>query len=315
MLPTASKTELGLWAGLRGGRLSHAGAYVDNLGTVLPLAPGVFLDRVALGICLDPLKLKGAAAINMIGGGVKIDGSLEYAEAFAGAPWYVEARGGIEVYSNRMAEAYLKYQGTGMLDFGFNTQLVFGPASINGGVNGWVETRDPSRFNVKGNAKVCVDKIACATGEAVLSTIGVAGCLTVTVASVPVPYWKGPAPWDWGTNWVPVSVNGGAGLQVGRAQAQPDDRDLLNRHVRAARGLRAAQDGAPSVNLPDGLSAATIVVQGQGGAPKVTLVGPDGRRIASPGHPDGSFVKDDHLLSEDGDAQTTTVMVAKPAGG
>src|SRR5262249_4595202 len=40
VLPTASKTELGFWGGLRAGQLANVGGYVDNLGTAVPLAPG-----------------------------------------------------------------------------------------------------------------------------------------------------------------------------------------------------------------------------------------------------------------------------------
>ena len=63
----------------------------------------------------------------------------------------------------------------------------------------------PSRFNVSGNIEVCVDSLACANANGVVSNVGAAGCITVTVALVPVPYWKGPMPWDVGVRWEPVA--------------------------------------------------------------------------------------------------------------
>jgi hypothetical protein len=65
VLPTESKTELGVFAGLRDGAFSYAGAQATNLGNAVPLASGVYLDRVGLAICVNPppLRFKGAAGV------------------------------------------------------------------------------------------------------------------------------------------------------------------------------------------------------------------------------------------------------------
>ena len=145
VLPTASKTELGLWGGLRGGRLSHAGAYVDNLGTTVPLAPGVFLQSVRLGVCLEPppFKVKGGAAVSFgptVAGksAVRLDGDLYYSDAYGNDPWVIRADGRLTLFDKQVASAYFQYQGTGMIDFGFEAELRFGPAHIGGGVEGWI---------------------------------------------------------------------------------------------------------------------------------------------------------------------------------
>ncbi|HEX6024902.1 MAG TPA: Ig-like domain-containing protein, partial [Solirubrobacter sp.] len=64
VLPTPSRTELGLWGGLRAGKLANAGGFVDNLGTLVPLWPGAWLQSARLGVCLDPppFQIKGGVA-------------------------------------------------------------------------------------------------------------------------------------------------------------------------------------------------------------------------------------------------------------
>ncbi len=89
VLPTPSHTELGLWGGLRGGQLANAGGYVDNLGTLVPLWPGAWLQSVRLGVCLDPppFQIKGGIAVGLapLNNGspaVRIDGDFLYRAAY-----------------------------------------------------------------------------------------------------------------------------------------------------------------------------------------------------------------------------------------
>jgi hypothetical protein len=74
VLPTESATEVGVFAGMRGDAFSYAGAQVTNLGNAVPLATGVYLDRIGLAICVTPppLRFKGAAAVRF---GARVRGS------------------------------------------------------------------------------------------------------------------------------------------------------------------------------------------------------------------------------------------------
>jgi hypothetical protein len=327
VLPTASGTELGLWGGLRAGRLSHAGAYVDRLGTLVPLAPGVFLDRVALGVCLEPppFQVKGAAAIafgpSFRGkAGVVVDGSFQYRDAYQGQPWMIRAQGGLTMFDYRLAEAYLQYQSTGLVDFGFTGKLAFGPASLEGGANGWVETQGAKRFNVNGFMNVCVDSLACARANAVLSSVGAAGCITVTIMSVPVLVkdhdWVWYQPWKVHWESAPIAVTGGAGYtwQTQRLDLMVASCSLgrweLARPARVSQAL-----GGHVLDIAPGQTAVSFQVRGEGAPPKIVLTGPDGRRVESPDRSGGAFVKDQYLLAENDQDATTTVMVVRPAGG
>lgn len=324
-LPTASKTELGLWGGLRGGRLSHAGAYVDNLGTMVPLAPGVFLESVRLGVCLDPppFRVKGGAGVSFgpsVGGksAVRLDGDLYYSDAYGNEPWVIRADGRLRLFDKEVASAFFQYQGTGMIDFGFEAGLRFGPASIEGGVNGWIETRSPSRFNVQGHVRVCVDDIACAGGEAVFSTIGASGCLSVEVVEVPILVkdrdWKWYAPWRVHWEWRPVTIEGGAGYTWNTKKL---DLMLASCSIGKwvlARPSQAGGDGMLKVTVPADMPAFTVRLHGNGGSPKADLVGPDGRRIPMSGD-GGVFVKNSHLIATNPEDNSTSIMITHPAAG
>ena len=212
-----------MWGGLRNGKLSHAGAYVDGLGTMVPLAPGVFLESVRLGVCLEPppFQVKGGAAVSFgpsVDGksAVRIDGDLHYSDAWNGTPWFIKANGSLSLFGKQVATSDFTYWGSGMIDFNFNGKLDFGVASVEGGVAGWIETRSPSRFNVEGWVAVCVHSIGCLEGRAVASSIGAAGCIKVTLHGGPgagqgqglADLWT---PWRVHWEWQKVSVKGGAG--------------------------------------------------------------------------------------------------------
>ena len=325
VLPTASKTEVGMWAGLRAGRLAYAGGFAENLGTAVPLAPGVFLQRIALAVCLEPppFQLKGGAGISFgpdFNGGqaIRVNGNFLYRDASNGQPWLIRADGELLLFDRRIATAYVQYQGSGMLDFGFDADLKFGPLRVAGGVNGWVETQGQRRFNVTGYVLVCVDSIACADATAVISSRGVAGCITVTLFSLPVLVKDADWVWwePWRVHWEsqPVSVTGGAGYTWSTRAI-----DLMAGSCSVGNWTEARAAQAPGgvqvVRVPEGEMAVSFRVIGLGGPPRVTLVGPHGERIVMPDRPGGAFRKDHYLIASDPATQTTAIMVPKPAAG
>ncbi|HEY6889645.1 MAG TPA: Ig-like domain-containing protein [Solirubrobacter sp.] len=325
VLPTEAKTELGLWGGLRGGRLSHAGAYVDNLGTAVPLAPGVFLQSVRLGVCLEPppFQVKGGAGISLgpsVNGVslVRLDGDMHYSDAYGDQPWFIRADGRLRLFDKQVASAYFQYWGTGMIDFGFEAGIDFGPANISGNVDGWIQTKSPSTFNVQGHVEVCVDSVACAEGDAVFSTVGAAGCISVSIVRVPMlvknDNWKWYAPWRMHVEMVPIKVKGGAGYTWSRK-----DLDLMLASCSIGKWVLArpsqAGDVPTLVLVPADMPAFTVRMHGKDAPPKVDLVGPDGRRIAMTDYEGGGFVKGSHLIATNPDDNTTSIMVTNPAAG
>ncbi len=326
VLPTASKTELGMWGGLRAGRLSYAGAYVDHLGTVAPLAPGIFLESVRLGVCLEPppFQVKGGAAITLgpsVQGvaAVRIDADMQYSDAWNGEPWFIKATGALSLFDKQVASSYFNYYGSGLIEFGMEGGIEFGDsARILGKLDGWVETRTPSRFNVQGHLEVCVDWLACLEGDAVASTIGAAACVSVKVVSIPVLVkdkdWHIWAPWRVHWEMQPVKVSGGAGYTWAN-----HDLDLMVGSCSIGKWVLARSAQAPGgvqlIAIPADQPATTFRVHGDGAPPKFDLVGPDGRRISVPDKPGGEIVKGSHMIAEQPSNNTTTVFVASPAAG
>src|SRR5262249_23625979 len=54
VIPTKDRPEVGVWAGIRNGSFSYAGGQVTHLGNAAPIATGVYLDSVALAVCVNP---------------------------------------------------------------------------------------------------------------------------------------------------------------------------------------------------------------------------------------------------------------------
>ncbi len=294
VLPTASKTRIGMWGGLSDGRFGHAGAFVDRLGTAVPLAPGVFLDRVALGVCVNPppLKVKGEVGIGFGPdyNGAKAIGLSGWFQYTGGTPWLIEAGGSLSVFGTQMADAHFSYESSGMVTFGFHAGFDFGKAaSFDGKVDGWVQTGTPN-FNVEGSVNVCNKTLGCIGADAVVSNIGVAGCAKVDT-------WFGP-------------VHAGAGYTF---RSKEVDVMLTGCDIGPYRA-KAAQASGNTFGV--GRSAAVIVhARGVGGMPKVVLVGPGGRRVSSD-VPDGQgFKNGDYMIMSDEDHNAVSVLVASPKAG
>src|SRR5205085_3566777 len=99
VIPTADRPVVGVYAGLQDGKFSYAGGQVSHLGNSVPIAGGVYLDNVALAVCVTPppLVFKGAAGIN-IGpttngvAPVTLNGSIKYTDS---RPWLLAANGNL----------------------------------------------------------------------------------------------------------------------------------------------------------------------------------------------------------------------------
>jgi hypothetical protein len=321
VLPTESGTEVGVFAGMRGGAFSYAGAQVRNLGNAVPLAQGVYLDSVGLAICVDPppLRFKGAAGIRFgpdFGGtqAALLQGEVEYVDS---RPWVISARGELFLFNRRLAGGSIVYRSSGSVDLAFDARLDFTVASVDASVVGWLETRQPARFNVDGRGSVCVGGVACATGEVTVSTTGLAGCFSLA----DVPYWvlvkDGDWAWyaPWRVHWERRSWSVRAGLGQ---RWSPSRFDLMGSACdvgpyRAVRAAIASQSGERRLDLPNE-PAVALRVEGTGAPPKVVVTGPDGRRIGSPTAA-ARIDEGSHVIVEDPREDVTHVVIARPEPG
>ena len=321
VLPTESATEVGVFAGARDGEFSYAGAQVRNLGTAVPLASGVYLDSVALAICVNPppLRFKGAAGIrfgpNFSGRqAALLEGEVEFVDS---RPWVFSARGALTLFDRRVANGFLIYRSSGSVDFGFAAGFDFGIASVNAEVSGWLETVQPVRFTVDGRGSVCVASVACVTGEVTASTVGLAGCFTLSDFT----YWVLEKDGDW-VWWAPwrvhwesrtLRVRGGLGYRWGGSGPDVMGGSCDVAPYRAVRSAVVSAAGERTLRLPDEPVVA-LRIEGTTRPPKVSVTGPGGRRIASPAAA-GVIDQGSHVIAEDPQARTTQVLIAHPRPG
>jgi hypothetical protein len=321
LLPTESGTEVGVFAGMRDGAFSYAGGQVTGLGNAVPLATGVYLDRVALAICVTPppLRFKGAAAVRFgpeFAGrqAALLDGELEYVDS---RPWVIAARGGLALFGRQVSGGFLTYKSSGSVDFGFNAGFDFTVASVSAAVEGWLETRQPVRFNVDGRGQVCVAKVACVNGQVTASTVGLAGCFSLAEIAYAVlvkdSNWKWYKPWRVHWERRTMRVSGGMGYRWTPAKFDVMGNSCDVGPYRAARIAAFTAQGGRRLTLPDE-AAVALRVEGTDAPPKLVITGPGGRRIASPAEP-GAIEDGRYAIVEEPAERVTHVLIAEPRAG
>jgi hypothetical protein len=323
VLPTADRPAVGVWAGVQSGMFSYAGGQVTHLGNSVPIAQGVYLDNVALAICVTPppIVFKGGAGINFgpTAGGVSpltINGSIQYTDS---RPWVLEARGNVLVFGRQVADGLVRYKSDNTIDFGFNANFDFTVASVTGSVNGWIEARNPLRFNVLGTGKICVAKVACTSGEVTASTVGLAGCFTLLDFPYPIIVkdsdWKWYAPWRVHTETGHKRIRGGVGVRWANASSpnlMGDSCDVGP--YQATRSARDAATGGLRVTVAAGSPALMLQVHGRIRPPRLELIGPGNERFTSPQAP-AVIVPGHEVFAEDVLNKTTDVTIVRPPAG
>jgi hypothetical protein len=322
VIPTADRPAVGVWAGVQNGQFSYAGGQVTHLGNSVPIATGVYLDNVAMAVCvtLPPFVFKGAAGIN-IGPStngvapVTLNGSVQYTDS---RPWVLEVRGNLQVFGNQVADGFFRYQSDNTIDFGFNVNLDFKVASIEGHLLGWIEARTPVRFNVDGSGRICVVVVACLSGEVTVSSDGIAGCVTVMEGDILVGIEKN-SDWVWYAPWRVHGVfrhwrvRAGAGLRWGGSvQLMGDSCDVGP--YRAARSARVSAAGVYTIRVTPGQTALVLKAQGAAKAPAVVLTAPDGTTYTSP-RVAAKIVPNQDTFVEDPQTRATQVLIARPGAG
>ncbi|MDO9409342.1 hypothetical protein [Patulibacter sp.] len=263
-LPTASNTKLAAFGGLADGQVSKLGGFVDDLGTTVPIVPGVFLNRVGIGLCLapPPFKLRGdvgvAALPTPAGPILGVNGRFLYTDANGNDPWSLLVGGNVKVFGEEVGSGDVTFNAWGDVDFNLKAKLDFKIASIEGTANGWIEPRN-DLFNVEGSLTGCITGLPCATARGLISSSGVAGCLDLGTLVFYEPVNPRQGSFGFGsisfsTRRVEVPIKGGFGYTFATKKV-----DLLGgscdfgpyKATRGGAGTRAAGD------VPAGTRAAT----------------------------------------------------------
>jgi hypothetical protein len=290
----AKKLTVGAGFGIKNGDFDKLSASVGNINT--PIGTGIYLQSLGFAVSRTPV-LSLSGSIGVSGGpsvagktAVSVDGTLK---ATLADPFVIEVSGSAKLGGKfTIGSAFLRYSSFGLFEFGGAADWSLGPLGINGSVNGWVAGL--SAFDVEGSLQGClhIDWLPdpCASAKALVSSIGIAGCVDVF------------------------------GYGVGAAATWSGDFDAFTgcdlapwRPQKPTAGGARAGGSLGAVALPSGLPLAAWQVKGRGGPPGVTLRGPHGRTITvNKAHP---YLKRDGVVAgllEDG---TTFVAVKSPAGG
>lgn len=267
----------------------------------------VHLKRLSFAVEADAAKSKckaQGAALAMCG-----DLALTAGPTLLGAPALsLEGGFGLNVFESKAStlKAYGKVKLVGMTlkDAEFemrDTGYVGVKSKMDMGWKGVASIKGTSsiefqgtKFNGESKDQVCLEFVDyCLGAETLISTKGIAACLTIDL---------------WAYAWHP-----GIGVKWGQ---WPDlywsGCDLAP--YREAFAKAAAAGGPETVRLPKGLPGAAIAVTGAEGAPRVALVGPKGERIEVPADDRPVATKRSFVMKAPA-TKLTQIAIVKPSAG
>jgi hypothetical protein len=327
-LPTGSHPRLAAFGGIADSRLSRLGGFADQLGTSLPVASGVYLNRIGVGLCVypPPFKLRGDVGVSVLPVGghptVGVNGYFLYTDGFNSFPWTLELGGSVTVYDTKIGSGKVILQPTGSVDFSANASLdLLKVVSVSGGIVGWIDV--PRRtFDVEGNIQACISALPCGSADVVVSSAGVAGCLsagTITYSTIVQDSdWAWYAPWRVHTETREVHLQAGFGYHwhASSVSILGTSCDMGPFHeVRGTKALAAKPAAGAGFVVTAHTQAMSVRARGLSGPPKLLITGPGGEQIrssdtstaaASPGH---------WQLVENPTDGTTSVLLVRPAAG
>lgn len=314
--------QIGAFGGLADGQISKLGASIDNLGKRVPIAQGFYLDHVAFGLCLSPppFKIRANAGVNFLGNKnlVSIDGGFTYTDAIDFEPWSFLVDGSVKVGDVPIGSGNLGFNGRSQVDFGLKAgvNVLDGAASLTAQVSGWVDA-PRSQWVVSGSGRGCLGD-ACAEASGSLSSVGVAGCVTVGTS---LPTYDLIIPLDGRAPYLDTrthKLTAGFGYVWGASSA-----DFLGgscnfapyQPTRVFTAQAAGGARALGFSVKRGTKAVSLRIHGSDGPPKVVIRGPRGVTITSSATADATLRKGRYLLAENETNGTTNVMLVRPAAG
>ena len=285
VLRFANAYEVGAGFGLKDGGFDFARGSVGGLNVAV--SPGIFLQRIGFEVHRDPFSLAGTVGFSggpSVAGkqAVTVDGTFK---AVLDDPWILEVSGKAKVAERfELGEAFLRYSSDGLFELGAKAQWNLSVAYINGSVSGFVDGFDA--FDLEGSVRGCISvkylPDPCAGAKFLVSNIGIAACIDLTIVSGGVGYY-------WG---------GDFDLFGGSCDLSP---------WRPTHSISASAAGAGTARryaLRAGLPSAAWAVEGVGDAPGLTLTGPRGEKVTVSradalrpgGEPGGDALRErDHL--------------------
>ena len=311
--PTPPSPALAADVGFVGGEFDHASGELTFPGDGLPLDDFdlTHITKIRFSLALHPdLKLGGGVTFTA---GPKfgdyhvaqIDGDMSFTFP-TGQPAILRADGTLELFTIPVADAFMQFKTDGQINFGGHLKLSVDDFGLDAGIDGWI--LPPKEFSVDGKASVCLGDLGCASGEAVVSSIGLAACAHALGVDFGAGYKWGPS-----LLWTPAILANIHFMFTGCsvAEYQPAAPPVGGASVDRARG--AAAGAARSFHVGPGLPFMVVSAVGATAPPHIALTGPGHTEIvsAATGPVRTSGALSFHVASQ----KTTFVVVRRPAAG
>ncbi len=259
-----------------------------------PPSPIVGLDRIDFSYIRAPGSRLFEGGVYLIGGpkglGLQLDGKISLKFPNSG-PTTLSAGGDLKVVTP-LVKLPLG-NGSATYAVGFPGSLKFSGSfsvlGVSGMVSGFIDLKS-GKFSASGNAHK-----GGLSGEAVISSKGMAACVSAPL----VPSFG--FGWKWGSLFPSAPLCPGLGSYKIAAPTSS-----------ASVSSAAAAVSATGANLPKGLGEAAIAVLGVGGAPDITVTGPDGMTLASGAT---EVEQAPYRITRVPAESRTVVQVASPIGG
>jgi hypothetical protein len=305
------------------GSLDHAGATLDLTDDPPEIAPGVQLETISLSFALNPTALRGSVTLNALGV-ADVTGNMVLAFPSPNAPFKVLSGdlpgapqsildqsytqspvigvGGQvalvvpDVGELPLGSGYLLYAPPGYIAAGGQVDHdFFDVIKFDGRLDGEFNVVN-KRFNVSGHVSVCLEDLPCASVDAVVSSRGVGACFGDE---------GGGFRWDdFPKPHIDITVFG-----VG---SSCDISSFSEAHVFAARDARRAHAASATVHgvtLRRGQKPYVIRLDGAGGAPNVSVTGPDGQSLSGT---TAGIHRSGGIIVVQSETSTETVVGIKP---
>ena len=301
-LPTPMMTRIGLFASGVDELPTAAAGFGDNLN--IPIADGVVLNKLGAGVCLPTggktqLVIKGTAGVGVIPTGtgslVKLDGTVTYSgDTATPSKWDLGFDVDVSIDKlGKLGHGGFDVASNGTFSFNVMAGVQLGLTHISGGVNGWYEP-PTKKFNMEGGVKACIlGDAGCISADGVISTVGIAGCVTLSSSASAADPFKAGLGYYWGDKDV-TWMAGTCDLKPWRATKT------------AARAAAAA--GTGSFVIPDGAHAIAFRAPGTTGPPALDISGPGGFHLVIPAGA-GIVQKSNYLAVESAADKTTYVAI------
>ncbi len=322
VLPVPSSPEISIYGGVANGALTSLS--VEASGLKVPLAEDVFLTTVGLQLCLPTatqgLQIQGNVGVGALPEGdtygVEIDGAFDYKDAFGGQPWSLSLGGTLSVEGTQVGQGTVTFGGTPLVTFNVSASVSLGDGlvSLSGSLGGFFETAAPNQFSVAGEIMGCISGLPCASLQAAVSSIGVAGCINLGSITIDEPVNPGFA--GFFGPWAPVTTQLEAGFGFdwgGSVQLFATSCDMGDYELNAPGTAHDAASG--QFVVPAGTQALAVQISGKSGAPLVDVSGPAGEAITPPASGTGERLSNGDVLIENGPGNATSLLLVKPSAG